>query len=418
MQDKIWYPFTQMKNAVAPIQIERGKNSLLFTTEGKKIIDAVSSWWVNIHGHSNPTITKAISDQAKKLEHVILSGFTHQPAKELAAHILELLPPVYHRVFFSDNGSTCVEVAIKMALQYWQNIGKPGKKLVIALEDAYHGDTFGAMSVGARSVFNQAFNELLFEVIHIPAPNSDNIDVVLKQAKSLLIKKKVGAFIFEPLVQGAGGMKMYEAGPLDRLLKLFNENEVICIADEVMTGFGRTGKNFALQFLNVQPDIVCLSKGITGGFLPLGLTICSRKVFGAFHSEDNNKTLFHGHSYTGNPLSCAAANASLKLLTSDTCKVNIQRIGAQHEKFMQLLKTLPSVRNVRQRGTILAFDLNTTHKSSYFNKAGKDAYRFFIERGILLRPLGNVLYLMPPYCTTDKQLHYIQQQITEYLTYH
>lgn len=411
----IWHPFTQMKIAAAPIQIDSAKGSLLYTKDGRAIIDAVSSWWVNIHGHAHPHIADAIAKQAHKLEQVIFAGFTHQPAIDLANKLMEILPPHFSKVFFSDNGSTCVEVAIKMALQYWDNQDITHKTNIIAFENAYHGDTFGAMSVGGKSTFNKAFQKHLFKVHHIPLPTAENIESVKAEFKKLVSDESVAAFIFEPLVQGAAGMLMYEAAHLDALLAIAKEHNVIAIADEVMTGFGRTGKHFAINYLHHQPDIICLSKGITGGFMPLGVTVCAGYIYEAFYSDDKAKTFFHGHSYTANPLACAAANASLELLQRIECAENISRIASSHANFAKKISIHASVRNVRQTGTIIALDIVTPAKTSYFNSISAEIYSFFLSHDILLRPLGNVIYILPMYCMSEEELKKVYDKIEFFL---
>jgi adenosylmethionine-8-amino-7-oxononanoate aminotransferase len=413
----IWYPFTQMKTAAPPIHIERAKDCTLYAADGKEYIDAVSSWWVNIHGHANGIIANAIAQQAKTLEHVIFAGFTHTPAIKLSEKLISILPNHFSKIFFSDDGSTSVEVAIKMALQYWHNQGFLYKTKIIAFENAYHGDTFGAMSAGAKSTFNAAFQSLLFEVIHIPTPDKNNIEALRSQLEELNKDDSIAAFIFEPLVQGAGGMLMYEAKYLDELLSFVKEKKIICIADEVMTGFGRTGKNFAIEYLTNQPDIICLSKGITGGFMPLGVTASSQKIFDAFYADEKEKTFYHGHSYTANPLACTAANASMEILMSDDCQKRIQFICQQHSIFAGSIKDDEIIKEVRQQGTILAIDFNTKESTSYFNSIRNKLYEFYLSNGILLRPLGNTIYIMPPYCITEAELKKVYAVIIQYIQY-
>lgn len=400
----VWHPFTQMKLAPSPIHIDRAKNCTLFAKDGKTYIDAISSWWVNIHGHSNEFIAKAIAEQASKLEHVIFAGFTHSPAITLAENLIQILPKGFAKIFFSDDGSTSVEVAIKMALQFWHNQGISHKTKIIAFENAYHGDTFGAMSVGERSAFNAPFQNHLFGVNFIPTPNHENISSVKKQLNELTKSGKVAAFIFEPLVQGSGGMLMHKAEHLDELITIAKQNDVLCIADEVMTGFGRTGKIFAINHLKNIPELICLSKGITGGFLPLGVTACTQRIYDAFHSTEVTKTFFHGHSYTANPLACAAANASLKILLSEECQSQIKKIATSHSKFAGKIKNDSAVKQVRQTGTIIAIELQTEENTSYFNSIRNQVYQFCLDEGVLLRPLGNVIYIMPPYCITEIEL--------------
>jgi adenosylmethionine-8-amino-7-oxononanoate aminotransferase len=409
-KEAIWHPFTAQQGSMEPIHIERGEGVWLFASDGRKFIDGISSWWVNIHGHSHPYIAKKISEQALKLEQVIFAGFTHTPAITLAEKLIEILPGNLSKVFFSDDGSTAVEVALKMALQYWNNRGAKKTK-IIAFENAYHGDTFGAMSVGARSLFTAPFQNLLFEVEHIPVPRADNLKECRTQFLKLARDGNVAAFIFEPLVQGAAGMTMHEAKHLDELMAIAKENKIICIADEVMSGFGRTGKLFACDHLENKPDIISVSKGITGGFLPLGVTACNQKIFEAFNTDDRTKTFFHGHSYTANPISCAAALASLELLMQPGCIDNIKMIAALHTEFTYSLMGNPLVKDARNKGTIMAVELNTKEGSSYFNSARDLIYHTCLNKGVLLRPLGNVVYCMPPYCITASELKKIYRAI-------
>ncbi len=408
----IWHPYTQMQLTEEPIAIVKGEGVYLTDENGKKYIDAVSSWWVNIHGHSHPYIAEKVSEQLRKLEHVIFAGFTHEAAVELAERLLRILPPNQSKIFYSDNGSTAVEVAVKMAIQYWHNQGKKKNK-IIAFEHSYHGDTFGAMSISARGAFTQPFSSLLFDTIHIPFPSKGKEDQTISDIKTEILKNKseIAAFIFEPLVLGAGGMRMYEAAVLDELIKICKDNEILIIADEVMTGFGRTGKLFASEYLMQQPDIMCLSKGITGGTMALGVTSCKEEIYNAFLSNDRAKTFFHGHSYTANPVACSAAIASLELLLTEDCQNNIFRISQQHRSFAEKICGMTSIKNVRSTGTILAFDFETSDKTSYFNSIRDELYNFFLGEGIILRPLGNTLYVMPPYCISDKDLQYIYQTI-------
>ena len=415
-QEVIWHPFTQMKTAGEPIAIVKGENTLLFDEAGKTYIDAISSWWVNLHGHAHPYIIEKVNEQFKKLEQVIFAGFTHPAAVELAERLLKHLPDNQNRVFFSDDGSTAVEVAIKMALQFWHNQGITKTKIV-ALNDAYHGDTFGAMSVGGRSPFTSAFERFLFDVVHIDVPVKGREEAALKQLKEIVAEEEVAAFIFEPLVLGAGGMIMYEPDILDDMLALCKAKGVVTIADEVMTGFFRTGKFFSVDHLNHNPDIICMSKGLTGGVMPMGLTSCTGEIYDAFLSEDKFKTFFHGHSFTANALACAAALASLDLLEQQATREKINDIVAAHHTFAQELKTHPLTEHVRQTGTILAFDIKTGKSTSYFNTIKETAQTFFLEHGVLLRPLGNVLYIFPPYCITQEEMVRVYQVIRESLTY-
>ncbi|MDR6941239.1 adenosylmethionine--8-amino-7-oxononanoate transaminase [Mucilaginibacter pocheonensis] len=408
----IWHPYTQMKTAAPAIGIVRGEGAGLFDERGKKYIDAVSSWWVNIHGHAHPYIAQKVSEQLHKLEHVIFAGFTHQGAIELAERLLAILPDNQQKAFYSDNGSTAIEVAIKMCLQYWLNKGHQRTK-IIAFNNAYHGDTFGAMAVSGRSAFTKAFDSLLFEVEFIDTPNADNISDLKSQISNL--KSSTACFIFEPLVQGSGGMLMYEAQYLDQLMAHCRQENVLMIADEVFTGFGRTGKLFACDHLQVQPDIMCFSKGLTGGTMALGLTTCTQHIYDAFLSDDRLKTLFHGHSFTANPVACAAALASLDLFLEPATAVNIQRIEALHRQFADKIKHHPKIKAIRQTGTIVAMEWETGNDTSYFNSLRDKLYHYFLAEGIILRPLGNIIYILPPYCITNAELNYVYNKIEQAL---
>lgn len=404
----IWHPYTQMQTAAPPIPIVRGEGALLFGEDGKTYIDAVSSWWVNIHGHSHPYIAEKVAAQLTRLEHVIFAGFTHEGAVELAERLLDILPGNQAKVFYSDNGSTAIEVAIKMCLQYWHNQGAPRTRL-LAFKNAYHGDTFGAMAVSARSAFTNVFESLLFEVEFIELPNADNIADLKSQISKL--KADLACFIFEPLLQGSGGMLMYEAPYLDELMAHCRAEDVLTIADEVLTGFGRTGKRFACDHLQQQPDIMCFSKGLTGGTMALGLTTCTQAIYDAFLSTDKLKTLFHGHSFTANPIACAAALASLDLFLLPETMDNIKRIEERHSRFGTKVRHHPKIKECRQTGTIIALEWETGSQASYFSNLRDKLYMHFLEAGIILRPLGNVLYILPPYCITNEQLDYIYSQI-------
>lgn len=410
----IWHPFTPLTGAPEPILITKAEGIYLHTADGRKIIDAISSWWVNLHGHSHPKIAKAVADQAAKLEHVIFAGFTHEPAIKLSENLLKILPANFTKIFYSDNGSTGVEVALKMAMQYWHNQGIDRKK-IIAIEGAYHGDTFGSMSVGDRSIFTAPFEPYLFDVAFVDFPEKGNEESVLNQFKKIVDKGDVGVFIYEPLIQAAGGMRMYSSELLNSLIEYAQTKEVICIADEVFTGFGRTGKLLASDYLKYKPDLIVLSKGLTGGTLPLGVTAVSSKIVSAFQSADFTKTFFHGHSYTANPITCAAANASFELLTEPACTESIINISNQHKKFVLDISHHAAIKDARSLGTILAIELNTPGQSSYTNELRKKIYSFFMERDILLRPLGNTFYVVAPYCISQNELAAIYSAITEFV---
>lgn len=408
-QSPLWHPYTTL--TLSPYaEIVRGEGTRLYTRDGRVILDAISSWWVTLHGHSHPVIAAAIARQAATLEQVIFAGFSHEPALTLAHLLLEALPTGFSKIFYSDNGSTSVEVAIKMALQYWHNRGISGRKKIIAFENAYHGDTFGAMSVSGKSAFTAPFEDLLFEVITIPLPSAENIDRLCEKIETLAQKEDIAAFIYEPLVQGAAGMQMYESRHLHELVKVAKQNNLLCIADEVMTGFGRTG-----AFLAGPPaaDLICLSKGITGGFLPLGVTAVHSKVVEAFLDARAEKTFFHGHSYTANPISCAASIASWQLLQEENCRRQIDLISLKHRLFVQSLTNESRVQNARSSGTILAFDIKTREQTSYFNSIKSGIMQYSLDAGVLLRPLGNILYAMPPYSTTEAELEHIYGVMNE-----
>lgn len=386
----------------APIPIVKADKSLLYDENGNSYIDAISSWWVTIHGHAHPYIAEKIYQQALKLEQVIFAGFTHEPAVQLAERLLPLLPGPFTRIFYSDNGSTSTEVALKMAIQYWWNKGERHRKKIFAFKNAYHGDTFGAMSVSDRGVFTLAFHELLFDVIFMDTPSEDTLEDALR-----LIGEHgadAAAFIYEPLVQGAGGMKMYDAGLLDIIINAARTKGMICIADEVMTGFGRTGKLFASEYMRHSPDIICLSKGVTGGTMALGITACSAPIYQAYVNDDTYKTFFHGHSFTANPLSCTAALASLDLFAKNRCLEKIAWIAALHQAFSNELraKSYP-LKQIRIAGTILAFEIEQGN-DGYLNSISTTVTELSLSEGVYLRPLGNTLYIMPPYCITKEEM--------------
>ncbi len=413
-KNAVWHPFTQLKAAPLPIAIVKGEGAYFYDENGKRYIDGIASWWVNIHGHCHPYLTKKITEQLQTLEHAIFSGFTHEPAVQLAERLLKRLPQNQSKIFYSDNGSTAVEVALKMAFQYWSNLSIPKTK-VIAFENGYHGDTFGGMSVGARNAFNNPFSKLLFDVIHIPVPIKGKENETISALKTALQQNDIASFIFEPLIQGAGGMVMYSQKILDEIIALCRAKNVITIADEVMTGFGRTGKFFASDHLQHNPDILCMSKGITGGVMPLGATSCAQFIYDAFLSDDKMKTFFHGHSYTANPTACSAALASMDMFDAPEAFENIMRIEQQHATFLQKIKSHKALIEVRQLGTIIAFEIKTKEHTHYLNSLSEYISEFFIQRGIILRPLGNIVYILPPYCISNNDLEYIYSAVEEFL---
>lgn len=403
-KNHIWHPFTPQKPYHPPVFIQSGKGAWLFDDQGNRYLDAISSWWVNLHGHAHPYIAEKVYKQALKLEHIIFAGFTHQPAIELASRLLPILPGKFSKVFYSDNGSTSTEVALKMSIQYWWNMGEPRRKTILAFKNSYHGDTFGAMSVSDRSVFTLAFHDWLFDVQFLDTPTAENLTDLKATINS--VGKNVAAFIFEPLVQGAGGMTMYRAEHLNELLETAHSHGIICIADEVMTGFGRTGKLFATEYLIEKPDIICLSKGLTGGTMALGVTACTQRIYDAYAEDDKRKTFFHGHSFTANPLACTAAIASLDLLEQDAGK-GMKQLSSWNQNFLTSLQDISLssntlIENTRQTGTILAFEIKKG-ENNYLNQVAGIITQKAMEKGIYLRPLGNTVYFMPPLCLSEDE---------------
>jgi len=413
----VWHPFTQSKKGSSPLPVVGAEGSYLHLEDGRRILDGISSWWTCLHGHAHPYIGERLMQQFATLDHVLFAGFTHRPAVELSERLLELLPSPLKKVFFSDNGSTAVEVAIKMSFQYWYNRGEgQARKKMIAFKGSYHGDTFGSMSVAARTPFNKPFWPFLFDVIFVEPPVPGKEEDSLQQMREALKDDDIAAFIFEPLVQGAGGMVMHSAKVLGELMILCKEKGVLTIADEVMTGFGRTGNLFATQNLSCSPDIISLSKGISGGVMPLAVTACTQEICQMFSSEDMQKTFFHGHTYTANPLACAAGLASLDLLTSEECSQQRAHIEACHRKVQSEFARSPAVKDCRVQGTILAVEYNSQEESSYFNPIRDQLYDFFVGNDVLLRPLGNVAYVLPPYCITEEELNNVYSLIQETLS--
>jgi len=398
-----WHPYTQHKTMGLLPAIVKGEGALLWDDNGKEFIDAIASWWVNPFGHSNKVIADAIYEQLTTLEHVLFGGFTHNKAVELSEKLLSILPSNQKKIFYSDNGSTAVEVALKGTLQYYYNKGEKRTK-VIAFEDAFHGDTFGAMAASGITFYTEAFQGSLLEVVRIPVPTAGNEAKSLKALTDLVATKEYAAFIFEPLVQGAAGMVMYEAAVLDKLIAICKNHQVFTIADEVMTGFGKTGKTFATDYLVNKPDIMCLSKALTGGTIPMAITTFTREVFDGFYSDDTNKALFHGHTFTANPTGCAAALASIGILETDEMQSNMARIHTQHLAFAQKMNSHPKVKTTRVLGVIFALEIKTDGAESYYGSMRMKLYNFFIEHGVILRPVGNIVYILPPYIISEQQL--------------
>ena len=421
---RIWHPFTNSRLDLPPLQVERAEGVYLYTKDKKKILDAISSWWVNLHGHGNPRIAAAIAEQAKKLEHVILAGFTHDAAEELARRLRKWVAPALTHLFFSDDGSTAVEVALKMAVQHFSNEERGEKREIVALEHGYHGDTAGAMSVSDDSPFTEPFAAMRYPVHRVHAAYCYRCPVGLEretcyiecaqQLETLLAERadKIAAVIVEPLLQGAGGMIVHPAEFLQKVRALCTQNDVLLIADEVLTGFGRTGKMFACDVAGVVPDLMCLSKGITGGFLPMGVTLCTDRVEAAFRSDDRQHTFYHGHSYTGNALACAAANASLQIFEDEPVFDRLATIARIHAERLQELREFAVVGDTRQIGSIGALELRA-EDAGYLSAMRPKLYQFFLERGVLLRPLGNVVYILPPYVISAGELHHVYDVIVE-----
>lgn len=418
----IWYPFTILQEAPEPIKVKSGDGLWLELENGNQIMDCISSWWVNIHGHAHPKMAKAIAEQAETLEQVIFANFTHDPAEQLSEQLTEKLPGDLNRVFFSDDGSTAVEVAMKMAYQYWRNKGQERKKF-ICFEGAYHGDTFGAMSAGERSVFTEVFDDLLFDVEFLPFPETwigdqsvgEREDEVITKLERLLDEnpETYAGIMIEPLVQGAGGMKMCREDFLQKLHWVNRQFDTLLIFDEVMTGFGRTGDWFACQRAQVEPDLIALAKGLTGGCLPLSVTVASDKIYEAFNSSDPMKTFWHGHSYTANPIGCAAGLASMELMHEN--EPTFTNMEKWHKHELHKLRDHPKLKKHRVKGTIAAMEIDTDEEDGYLNPVANRIKEQCVDKGLLLRPLGNVLYLMPPYCTTRDQLSKMYNAITELL---
>lgn len=413
-RQSVWHPFTPLDGRHEPVVITKANGIYLETEDGRKIVDGISSWWVTLHGHSNPVIAEAVYRQAKTLEHVIFAGFTHQPAIDLSSRLLALLPKTQSKIFFSDNGSTAVEVAIKMAIQYWKNKGER-KRRIVAIDGAYHGDTFGAMSVGERGLFTEAFSSFLFDVDFIPWPDGTNDEHVVAALRTLTASGDVAAFIYEPLIQGAAGMRMYAPSLLEQLLSIAKKANVICIADEVFTGFGRTGRMFASEFMESHPDIMAISKGLTGGTMAMGITTCAEFIYDAFKGEEPSKVFYHGHSYTANPVACAAAIASHDLLVATGCRQRIKSISESQAEFVNQIRKYAAVANARSLGTVLAIELRSKSASHYNNKLREEIYAYFLSRDILLRPLGNVIYFLPSYVFSHEELANVYTTIETFI---
>ncbi len=428
-QAHVWHPYTQMATAPAPLAIARGEGVYLFTEDGRKILDGISSWWVNIHGHSHPKLNEALYAQARKIEHVVFAGCTHAPAVELAERLVEAIPRGLNRIFYSDNGSTAVEVALKLAIQYWRNRGQPRRVKFIALHHAYHGDTVGAMSASEDSLFTQAFAPLVFPVERVHAPYCYRCPLGLTRATCSIdclgdLEQRlaqhgdtVAAVIVEPMLQGAGGMIVWPREFLAGVREICDRHHILLVADEVFTGFGRTGRMFACEHADIRPDLMCLSKALTGGYLPMGVTAASDSVYEAFLSDDRAKMFFHGHSYTANPLACAVALASLDLFQETDVLARVMRLEQQIRAGFEALRGMPGagskIGDVRVIGGVGAIEL--AGEGGYLDAVGPRLAAAFLERGLLLRPLGNIVYFMPPYVITEAETAWAIEQIGEVL---
>ena len=400
----LWHPYTQMRTSPAPLPIVSGQGVYLYTEDGRRLLDGISSWWVNILGHAHPRLAQALADQARVLEHVLFAGVTHTPAVELAERLRAIVPRGLNRVFYSDNGSTAVEVALKLAIQYWRNLGEPRRKTLITLHNAYHGDTVGAMSASEDSAFTRAFSALMFPVERVRG--LEEMEQRLRDSGG-----SVAAVLIEPMLQGAGGMIVWPAEFVAGVRNLCDRYHTLLIADEVLTGFGRTGKMFACEHAGITPDIICLSKALTAGYLPLGVTATTKRVYDAFLSDDRAKTFFHGHSYTANPLACAVAIASLDIFRDEAVLAKVARLEEQLRAGFEPLRSLGDVRLI---GGVAVLELKSD-KPGYLDQAGPRLAARFLERGLLLRPLGNVVYFMPPYCITESETAWALEQIANVL---
>lgn len=403
----LWHPYTQEKTAPLPVPVIGAKGVWLETEDGRKILDGISSWWVNIHGHSHPSLNAALAKQAGELEHTIFAGFTHKPAIELAEKLVEILPGGLTRVFYSDNGSTAVEVALKMAYQFWDNLGEP-RKTFVALTNSYHGDTFGAMAASDESSFTKPFQNLLCKVLRTDG-DLGNLENLFRENSA-----EIAAMIIEPMLQGAGGMIIWKPEFVKGVRELCDKYNVLMIADEVLTGFGRTGKMFACEHAGISPDIICLSKALTAGYMPFGATVANEKIYNAFLSSDRKKTFFHGHSYTANPLACAVAIASLELFKLENSLEKVSKISRKFREYLGKLPEFSSVRNARTLGGLLAFDV-ASEDSGYLANIGQELYLEFLSRNILLRPLGNVIYFMPPFSISESEIDWAFEEIFDVL---
>ena len=398
----VWHPFTQHALEAPMKRIVATKGAYLIDEDRERIFDAISSWWVITHGHRHPAIMEAIRRASENYDQIIFAEYTHEPAEELARGLIAIAPAGLEHVFYSDSGSTAVEVALKMALGFFHNIGAPRSRICV-LEHGYHGDTIGTMSAGERGVFNAAYEPLLFAVDRVPFPEAGREQETLDAFETFCASGQVAALLVEPLVLGAGGMKTYPASVLGELKRIAERHGSLFIADEVMTGWGRTGTLFACEQAGIAPDILCTSKGLTGGSLPLAATLCTAAIFDAHLSTDRRRTFFHSSSYTANPIACAAALANLGIWKTEPVGERIEALAAMQRRRLRRFEGDPRFCNMRQAGTIAALDL-AVPVGGYLSDVGPRLRAFFRERRLLIRPLGNVIYLMPPYCVADADL--------------
>ncbi|WP_452224832.1 adenosylmethionine--8-amino-7-oxononanoate transaminase [Lacinutrix chionoecetis] len=408
----IWHPLTQHKLHPESMAIVKAKDCILYDENDNEYIDAIASWYSSMYGHCNPFVINRVHKQMQELDHVVFAGFTHEPAVKLSEELIKILPDNQEKIFFGDNGSTSVEIGIKMAMQFHFNSGEK-RNTLIAFENGFHGDTFGAMSVSGLSVYNGPFQDFFLDVKRIPTPDGTNHEAILAQLKDITANNKVAGFIYEPLVQGAAAMKMHNAEGLNKILKFCKQHNIITVADEVMTGFGKTGSFFASDFIENKPDIMCMSKALTAGLMPMSVTSCTQEIYDAFYSNDIGKGLFHCHTYSANPIACAAALAGLELLNSEEIQNNIKRIIANHNRFGEHIIAHEKVKAIRQLGVIFALDLNV--EMERYGDLRYKLFNFFMENGVFLRPLGETIYIQAPYTITDEQLYKIYQVIEEAL---
>ncbi|PPD00470.1 MAG: adenosylmethionine--8-amino-7-oxononanoate transaminase [Hyphomicrobium sp.] len=410
----VWHPFTQHGIEPQALSIRSAEGAWLESTDGQRVFDAISSWWVITHGHRHPKIVRAIQEQAEKLDQVVFAGFTHEPAESVARALIRVAPAGLSHVFFSDSGSTSVEVALKMALGYWRHRGK-ARSRILALEHAYHGDTVGTMSAGARGVFNAAYEPLLFDVGRIPFPTTGKKQATIDALHDACKQGDVAAFICEPLILGAGGMLIYDAATLAEMHRICASYGVLFIADEVMTGFGRTGTMFACEKASITPDIMCLAKGLTGGSLPLAATLCKPEIFEAHLSKDRGRMFFHSSSYTANPIACAAAVANLDIWRTEPVLLRVETLSQLQSQARSVISQDNRFQNVRQVGTILAFDVANV-AGGYLADVALTLRSRCLGEGVLIRPLGSTIYVMPPYCTTENDLTHVYDVISNAVT--